>query len=216
MTKSLRIVVLVSGRGSNLQALIDAQLVGKIRSQIVAVISNITDAPALERARRVKIPALVVASKGKNNDIFFNELQNEIKKYNPDLIVLAGFMKILAPSLVKAYANRIINIHPSLLPSFCGLHAQQQAIDAGVKITGCTVHFVDEGCDTGPIIMQRAIDIKSNDSQTSLSDRLLAIEHQVLVAAIKLIEDDKLVLQGKKTLLSGEPTWVIKSYFYSW
>lgn len=206
MTKSLRIVVLVSGRGSNLQALIDAQLVGKIRSQIVAVISNITDAPALERARRVKIPALVVASKGKNNDIFFNELQNEIKKYNPDLIVLAGFMKILAPSLVKAYANRIINIHPSLLPSFCGLHAQQQAIDAGVKITGCTVHFVDEGCDTGPIIMQRAIDIKSNDSQTSLSDRLLAIEHQVLVAAIKLIEDDKLVLQGKKTLLSGEPT----------
>lgn len=205
MTKSLRLVVLVSGRGSNLQALIDATAQSKIRSRVVAVISNKPDAMALERARKAGVAHSVVVSKAKSNDIFFRELELEVNKHQPDLIVLAGFMKILPPALVKAYKGRIINIHPSLLPAFPGLYAYKQAIDAGVKVTGCTVHFVDEGCDTGPIIIQKVININNDDSEDSLSERLLAHEHAALVESIKLIEDDKLVLQGKKTLLRGEP-----------
>ncbi len=195
ISKSLRLVVLVSGRGSNLQALIDASVEKKINSKIVAVISNKAEAKALERARKASIPAVTLASKGKPNDVFFSELTTEIKKHKPDLIVLAGFMKIIPSALVDEFAGRMINIHPSLLPNFPGLNAQKQAIEAHAQKTGCTVHVVDHGCDTGPILLQNEIEILKGDTEDSLSKRLLAIEHQTLVAAIKLIEDDKLVLQ---------------------
>lgn len=153
--QSFRLVVLVSGRGSNLQALIDAQNQGKIKSKIVGVISNKPGVLALSRATDATIPTKVVPSKGKKSAEFFAELEIVVDEFRPDLIVLAGFMKILPPDFVARRKNRIINIHPSLLPNFPGLDAQKQAIEAGAKQTGCTVHYVDEGCDTGPIILQK-------------------------------------------------------------
>ncbi len=183
-----RIVVLVSGRGSNLQALIDAQHSQKIQSQIVAVISNKPEALALTRAQKAGMPTLVIASQGKDNAVFFAELLQAVKRQNPTWVVLAGFMKILPPAFVQAFAGKIINIHPSLLPLFPGLNAQAQALQAGVRETGCTVHFVDEGCDTGPVLLQKKIAISPDDTVATLSERLLVKEHECLVEAVRILE----------------------------
>ena len=193
--QSFRLVVLVSGRGSNLQALIDAQNQGKIKSKIVGVISNKPGGLALSRATDATIPTKVVPSKGKKSAAFFAELEIVVDEFRPDLIVLAGFMKILPPDFVARRKNRIINIHPSLLPNFPGLDAQKQAIEAGAKQTGCTVHYVDEGCDTGPIILQKTESILPRDSADSLSERLLEKEHACLIEAIQLIENNKVLGQ---------------------
>lgn len=199
--QTFRIVVLVSGRGSNLQAIIDAINAGKLKSQIVGVISNVPKVFALERAEKHKIPTLTLSSKGLANKVYFEELAAAVQMWQPNLIVLAGFMKIVNSDFISLFKNRIINIHPSLLPSFPGLHAQKQALDYGAKITGCTVHFVDEGCDTGPIILQRALDVLPDDDEESLSQRLLQVEHLTLTDAISLLENNKVILQGRKTLL---------------
>lgn len=191
----MKIIVLVSGRGSNLQALLDAHRDGKINSTITLVISNKADAPALARAEAAGIKTLVIASRNRPATDFFAELHTVLHQQNPDLIVLAGFMKILPANIVQDFANRIINIHPSLLPAFPGMNAQQQALDAHVSETGCTVHFVDAGCDTGPVILQKRIPVFSDDTIASLSARLLQEEHQVLVEAIQLLESNKVVLQ---------------------
>lgn len=191
----LRLVVLVSGRGSNLGALIRANQDGKIQSQIKAVISNRADALALTKAETAGIPTRIVLSQGIPTEKFSQELLQTIRSFQPDLIVLAGFMKILAPSLIQAYAGKIINIHPSLLPDFPGLHAQKQALSAQAKISGCTVHFVDEGCDTGPIILQKMVPIFDNDTEETLSQRILIEEHKALVESISLIETAKVILQ---------------------
>lgn len=183
-----RIVVLVSGRGSNLQALIDASESGKIKSQIVCVISNKDSAFALKRAEKAQIPRVVIPSAKKDTTLFFQELQTEVLKHKPDWIVLAGFMKILPKDFVKTFEQRIINIHPSLLPKFKGLDAQAQALEAKETITGCTVHFVDEGCDTGPIILQKSLSILPEDTVESLSARLLPLEHEALVEAMQVLE----------------------------
>lgn len=204
MNQGLNIVVLVSGRGSNLQALIDAIQAKKIQSQIKMVISNKAGVQALERAESASIPYQVVLSKGNYKQAFQTQLLTTVKELNPDLIVLAGFMKILSPEFIKTFENQIINIHPALLPAFPGLNAQEQAMEAGVKVTGCTVHFVDEGCDTGPIILQKTEDVLDDDDSASLSRRLLKKEHASLVEAVKLIEENKVVLQGRKTLLRKE------------
>jgi len=201
----MKIVVLVSGRGTNLQAIIDAQQTKTIASRIIMVISNKENVAALDRAEKANIPFQVITSKGKSKDVYNKELLKSLQTLNPDLIVLAGYMKILPPSVINCFTNKIINIHPSLLPSFPGLKAQQQALDFGVKITGCTVHFVDEGCDTGPIILQEYEKVHNNDSQKSLSLRLLKKEHAALVQAIQLIENNKVILQDRKTLLREEP-----------
>lgn len=201
MASKLNIVVLVSGRGSNLQAIINACKQRAIKASIACVISNKSDALALKRAQKAKIATLVIESKGRKSTEYNHDLLMALKRLKPDLIVLAGYMKILPQDIVTAYFGRIVNIHPSLLPAFPGLHAQQQAIDAGVKIAGCTVHFVDGGCDTGPIILQKSILIKNNDSAESLSKRLLPHEHRALVETIQLIEKRKVILQGNKTLV---------------
>ena len=190
-----KIVVLVSGRGSNLQALLDAERDGKITSTITAVISNRADAKALARAEAAGVKTVVVASRNRPAADFFKELYTTLKQHNPDLIVLAGFMKILPAEIVQVFQNRIINIHPSLLPAFPGLNAQQQALAAGATNTGCTVHFVDAGCDTGPIILQKRVPILANDTVDTLSARLIVQEHAALVEAIQLLENNKVVLQ---------------------
>lgn len=184
----LHLVVLVSGRGSNLGALIRANQDGKIQSQIKAVISNRADALALTKAKNAGIPTRTILSKNVPTEKFSQELLQTITSFQPDLIVLAGFMKILAPSLIQAYAGKIINIHPSLLPAFPGLHAQKQALVAHAQISGCTVHFVDEGCDTGPIILQKTVPIFDNDTEETLSQRILIQEHAALVESIILLE----------------------------
>ncbi|OVE81320.1 phosphoribosylglycinamide formyltransferase [bacterium K02(2017)] len=199
--KKFSIVVLASGRGSNLQAIIDAIQEGYLNSQIIQVISNKKDALALEKAKKAGLSFQLIESKGKNRDLYQQQLLEQVKVINPDLIVLAGYMRILPKEFIDSFDRKIINIHPSLLPSFKGLHAIEQALDAGVKFIGCTVHFVDSGIDTGPIILQAVEEVLANDDADSLSQRLLSKEHQILVKAIKLLEDNKVVLQGRKTLL---------------
>lgn len=185
---ALRLVVLVSGRGSNLQAIISAIQNQKLKSQIVQVISNVAGVQALERAQNANIPTLVIESKNRSKTDFFNEVLQSCLKANPDFIVLAGFMKILPPEFIKKFPKKIINIHPSLLPDFPGLSAQEQAFRAGVKATGCTVHYVDEGCDTGPIILQKSEAILADDTLESLSSRLLLKEHEALVEVLAKLE----------------------------
>lgn len=185
----MRLLILVSGRGSNLQAIIEAIANGKIKSQIIRVISNVEGAPALDRAREAGIPTEIIKSQGRSKDEFFHDLLQSCQEANPDLIVLAGFMKILPPALIQSFPKKIINIHPALLPRFPGLHAQKQAFDAGVTTTGCTVHYVDEGCDTGPVILQKTEGILPHDTLESLSKRLLAREHAAIVEAIASLEN---------------------------
>jgi len=189
--KCLKITVLVSGRGTNLQAILEAQKAGTIQSEVTLVISNKKNATALERAKAFAIPTKVIPSNCDPKE-FFLELKQAVQAAKPDLIVLAGFMKILPHDFVQTFPNRIINIHPALLPNFPGLDAQGQAIAARVKKTGCTVHFVDEGCDTGPIILQKTLKILPKETRDSLAERLLPLEHQTLIEAIQMIEAGKI------------------------
>ncbi|MDO8493990.1 MAG: phosphoribosylglycinamide formyltransferase [Deltaproteobacteria bacterium] len=178
-----RLAVLVSGNGSNLQAIIDACEQNKTNATVAVVISNKANAYALERAKKHQIPAFVFPS-GKN---FESSAFQTLQEKKIDLVCLAGFMKILSPSFVARFPNRIINIHPSLLPAFPGLDAQEQALKSGEKVTGATVHFVDEGCDTGPIILQKEVPILEDDDVASLRKRILKVEHEIYPEAIRLI-----------------------------
>lgn len=184
----LKIVVLVSGRGTNLEAILKASSQGKIKSQVIHVISNKPNVAALERARRFSVPTTVIVSQGIDHKKFFALLLEKLQLLSPDLIVLAGFMKILPKTIVQRFKNKIINIHPALLPKFPGLHAQRQALEAKEKNSGCSAHYVDEGCDTGPIILQNKLSILPHDTEETLSNRLLPLEHETLIKAIQLIE----------------------------
>lgn len=195
----ISIVVLISGRGSNLQAIIDAVEKRELSAQIKAVISNVPGVQGLERANEHNIPAVVVNNKEfQDKKAYEDELLNKIESYKPDLICLAGYMRIVGTNIIKKYRNRIINIHPALLPSFPGLHSQKQALDYGVKISGCTVHFVDEGCDTGPIILQAAVPVLDDDTEASLSARILEEEHKLYPRAIQLIAEGKFKINKRK------------------
>lgn len=185
----MNIGVLISGRGSNLQAIIDAAEKGTIPARVAVVISDKAEALGLERARKHNIPTAVLKSEV--------EIVEELEKHAVGLVCLAGYMKIVGKTLLDKYGGKIINIHPSLLPSFPGLHAQRQALEHGVLITGCTVHFVDEGCDTGPIIIQSAVPVKENDTEETLSARILEQEHIIYPQAIKLIAQGKLKIEGR-------------------
>lgn len=187
--QGLKLLVLVSGRGSNLHAIIDAIRQKKLKSQILKVISNVPGVQALERAQGAGLATQVIPSQSRPKKEFFAELLQLCQNTKPDLIVLAGFMKILPPEFIRAFPGKIINIHPALLPDFPGLNAQEQALKAKVKTTGCTVHYVDEGCDTGPIILQKTETVLANDTVESLSERLLKKEHEALVEAIAKIEN---------------------------
>ncbi|WP_406670696.1 phosphoribosylglycinamide formyltransferase [Methanolobus sp. ZRKC4] len=193
------IAVLVSGRGSNLQSVIDNIENGYIQNAAIkVVISDVEDTYALERARNHGISAIFIdPSDFSNKQDYEKDILEVLKDNDVDLILLAGYMRIVGKNLIAAYRNRIINIHPALLPSFKGLHGQQQAFDYGVKISGCTVHFVDEGMDTGPIILQKCVPVLEGDTADSLSARILEQEHKILPEAVKLFVEGKLKVEGR-------------------
>lgn len=196
--KKMRVAVFVSGSGSNLQAIIDASIPS---IEIALVFSNNPDAYALKRAGKHGIPTLVVNHRDfKSREEFETEILKHLEPLGIELIVLAGFMRILSPLLVREYNNRMINLHPALLPSFPGIHAARQAIDAGVKFTGCTVHFVDEGVDSGPIILQAVVPVLDEDDEDSLLRKIHEEEHRIYPEAIKLISEGKIRIEGRRVL----------------
>ncbi|MEM4255226.1 MAG: phosphoribosylglycinamide formyltransferase [Candidatus Norongarragalinales archaeon] len=196
---TVKIAVLASGRGSNLQAVIDSIEGGKLDAEIACVVSDSENAKALERAKAHAIEALFLNPKGKEKDEYFEGISRELEKRGVALVVLAGFMRVLPPSFTRKFENKIINIHPSLLPSFPGLHAQKQALDAGVKVSGCTVHFVTPEVDAGPIIVQKAVEVREGDSEETLSARILEQEHKLLPKAIQLIAEGRVKISDNKT-----------------
>lgn len=197
-----RLGVLVSGSGTNLQVIIDRIASGDISAEIACVISNKADAYALSRASQHGIPAIVhennLFPERRSYDAATVEL---LRSHKVDLVVLAGFMRILTDVMVDAFPSAIMNIHPALLPSFPGLHAQQQALDYGVRFSGCTVHFVDCGTDTGPIILQTVVPVEQDDTEETLSSRIQKAEHQTFAAAIKLFVEGKIQVEGRKVLI---------------
>ncbi len=206
--KKVKLGVLVSGRGSNLQAIIDNIEKGEVSAEVAVVISDQADAYALERARKHNIPGVHVSAKGYRNrrEDYDNALVQELRKHGVELVCLAGFMRIISPALIKAYPGRLLNIHPALLPAFPGLHVQKAALEHGVKFSGCTVHFVDEGMDTGPIIIQAVVPVLDNDTEESLSERILAQEHKIYSRAIQLFAEGRLKIEGRRVTVSGKET----------
>ena len=185
---------LVSGNGSNFQAVAEKILSGYIPAETGIVISSVSDAFALERAKRLGIKSIAIEPKNfSSKDDYEAEMIKHLNLCKTDLIVAAGYMRILSPKFIQEFRNRIINIHPSLLPAFPGKNAQQQALDYGVKVTGCTTHFIDEGVDTGNIIMQSPVTIDTNDNINTLSAKILDVEHKILIASVKLFCEDKLI-----------------------
>jgi len=194
-----RLAVLVSGRGSNLQALIDAIDTGSLDAEIVIVISDRPGALGLSRAEKAGIPVQVVAWEGEGRrEAYFEKIASILRAANVDLVILAGFMRLLSANLVRAFPQQIINIHPSLLPAFPGLRAQRQALEYGVKVAGCTVHFVDEGLDSGPIIVQKAVPIYDHDTEETLSERILTKEHEALPEAVALVLSKQWQIRGRR------------------
>jgi phosphoribosylglycinamide formyltransferase-1 len=200
----VRIAVLVSGRGSNLQAIIDNIEKGLLSAEIAVVISDQADAYALERARKHGLPAVPMSAKGYKDrrEEYDALLVKKMRERNVDLVCLAGFMRIITPALLRAFPSRIMNIHPSLLPAFPGLHVQKKALEHGVKFSGCTVHLVDEGMDTGPIIIQAVVPILDGDTEDSLSERILKQEHRIYSRAIQLFAEGRLKVEGRRVLVS--------------
>ena len=191
-----KLAVLASGNGSNLQALIDASKSSSYPAEISLVVSDTKNAYALKRAEEAQIKTVTYDFKDKSN---YNNLASELKKQSIDLICCAGFMRIIPDYFVKGFIGKIVNIHPSLLPSFPGLNAQKQALDSGVRISGCTVHFVDEGVDTGSIIMQASVPILPDDNLDTLTQKILRFEHKIYPMAVRLIAENKVYLEDRKT-----------------
>ena len=208
---ALRVAVLASGRGSNLQAVIDAIEAGTVQAKIVVVISNKKDSPALERASRHGLSSLFVDPKpytGRpdSREAFDLALLDVLREHDVELVLLAGYMKIVTRVLVEAFANRMMNIHPSLLPSFPGLDVQKKAIEWGCKLAGCTVHFVTEGVDEGPIILQAAVPILDDDSPDTLAARILVQEHKIYPRAVQLFAEGRVRVEGRRVLIEqGKP-----------
>jgi phosphoribosylglycinamide formyltransferase-1 len=203
--KETVIAVLVSGNGSNFQAIVDALEAGRIKNaRIACLISNKPDAFALERARKHNIPALILDHKQyPNRQAYDTALVELLKQHGVHLVVLAGFMRLLSPVMIEAFPNAIINIHPALLPAFPGLDAQKQAFDYGVRYTGCTVHFVDSGTDTGPIILQTVVPVLQDDTMETLTQRIHGEEHRTYVEAVRLFCDGRLMVDGRKVVISA-------------
>jgi phosphoribosylglycinamide formyltransferase 1 len=195
-----RLGILLSGRGSNFVAIADSIAAGLFSAEIAVVISNVPDAQGLEHARERGIKTVALSSKGISRDDLDRMVVEELKINQVDLVCLAGYMRILSPFVIRAFSGRILNIHPSLLPAFPGLHAQQQALDHGVKVSGCTVHFVDEGLDSGPIISQAVVPVISKDTVETLSARILKKEHQIYSEAIALVLSGQYRIEGRRVL----------------
>ena len=199
-----KIGVLVSGRGSNLQAIMDRIADGYLPLEIAVVISDKADAFALERARKAGLKAVAVERKAcASKEEFEAKINTELEAAGCELVVLAGFMRILSAAFVNKWQHRIINIHPALLPSFPGLHGQGQAVAYGVKFSGCTVHFVDAGTDSGPIILQKVVPVLDDDTEDTLADRILVQEHIAMPEALKLWSENKLEIVGRKVRIKA-------------
>lgn len=206
MTSPLPLGVLISGSGSNLQAIIDAIARQELSAQIHVVISNSVDAYGLTRAQQHGILTVVIDHKGfSSREAFESALIQSLQAHQVELVILAGFMRVLTPFFVRAFPQRIMNIHPALLPAFPGTHAQRQALQYGVRIAGATVHFVDEETDHGPIITQAAVPVYPNDTEETLSARILAQEHRLYPHAIQLFAEGRLEIRGRSVVVHNEP-----------
>lgn len=199
-----KIAILISGRGSNMAALLDAIREGGLDAEAAVVISNIEAAPGLRKAREAGVETLVISHKDRAREEHDREIVAELKRRDVLLVCLAGYMRLLSPLFVRAFENRILNIHPSLLPAFPGIDAQRQAIEHGVKITGCTVHMVDEQLDHGPIVMQRAVEVLDDDTVETLSSRILEQEHRLYPEAVARVLTKGFRVEGRRTSYQNE------------
>jgi phosphoribosylglycinamide formyltransferase-1 len=197
----MRLGILISGRGSNLEAIANAISRRKLDAEIAIVISNRANAGGLDIARERGIPLRVIESRGMEREAYDKLVIDELRTHDVDLVCLAGFMRLLSASFVQAFPNRVLNIHPSLLPAFPGLDAQRQALEHGVKITGCTVHLVDEFLDSGPILVQSAVPVLDQDTVETLSARILAQEHAIYSKAIQYLVERRITLQGRRAII---------------
>ncbi|MBH25837.1 MAG: phosphoribosylglycinamide formyltransferase [Myxococcales bacterium] len=203
---TLTVGVLASGSGTNLQAILDACASANAPARVGVVICNVPGVRALERAGAAGVPHHVVPHVGRSREDFEALLQQHLEQHGVELLVLAGFMRVLTSDFVRAWSGRLINIHPSLLPSFTGLHAIRQALDYGVRWTGCTVHFVDEGVDTGPIIAQAVVPIQADDTEQTLHARVQREEHRLLPEVVRLIAEGRVRIDGRRVLIADLPT----------
>ena len=200
-----RIGVLLSGRGSNFEALADSVAAGRIpEAEIALVVSNREGAAGIDRARARGLATRVIPSKGLEREPYDRQVVAALREANVDLICLAGYMRLLSPFFVTAFPQRILNIHPSLLPSFPGLESQRQALEYGVKFAGCTVHFVDENLDAGPIVLQAVVPIEDRDTEVTLSERILQEEHRIYSEAVKIVLAGNYKIAGRRVLLTRE------------
>ncbi len=199
-----RLGILLSGRGSNFEAIADNVAAGRIDASIAVVISNRPEARGLETARARGLNAVCIPSKGLEREVYDRLVVAELRKYEVDLVCLAGFMRLLSGLFVREFPLRILNIHPALLPSFPGLDAQHQALEHGVKISGCTVHFVDENLDAGPIVIQAAVPVLDEDTAETLSARILKEEHRVYSEAIRIVLSGKFSIRGRRVILDRD------------
>jgi phosphoribosylglycinamide formyltransferase-1 len=211
----MRIGVLASGSGSNLQAILDACASGAVPAQVAVVVCNVAGAGALERAEKAGVPAVLLAhGKYPSRDAYDAELVALLRKHGVELVCLAGFMRLITPVLLSAFQNKVLNIHPSLLPAYPGMHAVRQALAAGARISGCTVHMVDEGTDTGPIVIQAAVPVLDGDTEETLAARILVQEHRCYPRAISLLAQGRVALEGRRVRAQakpGDPTRTLSS-----
>jgi len=198
-----RIGVLLSGRGSNFEALAESVAAGRIpNAEIALVVSNREDAPGIERARRQGIEARVIPSKGLEREAYDKLVVAALEEKKVDLVCLAGYMRLLSPYFIATFPNRILNIHPSLLPAFPGLEAQRQALEHGAKFSGCTVHFVDENLDAGPIVLQATVPIEDRDTVETLSKRILHEEHRIYTEAVRIVLEGRYQIENRRVLIT--------------
>ena len=198
-----RLGILLSGRGSNFEAIADRIAAGDLPGvEIAAVISNRPEAPGLAAAQRRQFPAVCLPSKGLERSAYDASVVAELRERNVDLVCLAGYMRLLSPAFIQAFPNRILNIHPSLLPAFPGLDAQRQAWEYGVRVSGCTVHFVDEHLDHGPIVIQKAVPVLPEDTADSLAHRILEQEHVIYSEAIRIVASGRYRIEGRRVILT--------------
>ncbi len=202
--RKFRVGVLASGRGTDFQSIVDAVERGDLDVKIAVMVCNNRDAPVIDRAERHGIPWRYIDHRGKSRREFEEEVAAVLKEVEVDLVVFAGFMRIVTSYFIDQFRNRIINIHPSLLPSFPGTHAQKDAVEWGVRVSGCTIHFVDESVDSGPIIFQKAVPVEPDDDPETLADRILEEEHAALPYVIRAISEGRVRVEGRRVRIEGE------------
>lgn len=205
--KKLSVGVLASGSGTDLQSIIDASEQNLIDAKVVVVISDKRDAGALTRAKKHNIPGFFIDTSRKDCDMYESEIDGILQTYHVELVVAAGYMRLLSPFFVKKWENKIINIHPALLPSFKGTNGQRDALRYGVKISGCTTHFMDTEMDHGPIILQAAVQVHRDDDRDALASRILAVEHQILPRTVQLFAENRLLVEGRNVIILPGDSW---------